>query len=652
MNKFYIYDIETLLNIFTFTGKIQGEDTVYVFEISDRINQRQQLLDHLAYLQSLDAVMVGFNSLVFDYPIIHDLLVAPYTFDHNRAYQLCKQIIGRQGPSGPPIRMKDRIIPQLDLFKMNHFNNKAKSTSLKGLEFAMRLASVEDCPVPFDVALSPEQMDQVLSYNKYDVFATEEFLGHCKEPIEMREDLLRTGVLTGDVLNYSDVKIGVEYLIKKIGRGKCFVSGSTPKQSMRSHVDFKNIILSKISYRTEPYQEVLEWFKKQGVWVDRQEKPNFKTKLAGLDFHFGLGGIHASVENKSYESNETHVIKDIDVTGMYVSVAIANGFYPEHLGQEFVTAYTQLQRDRAQYDKGTTMNAVLKLAGNGVYGNSNNSYSCFFDPKYTFSVTVNGQLQLLQLIEFLSLIPGLDIIQANTDGVTVYMPRDIDSFFQLWCREWESLTNLKLEEVEYQNMWIRDVNNYLVKQKDGKIKAKGAYWYPKKQKDYEGWWSKDFSSMVKQKAIEQVLINDLRPKEVVRCVTNPFDFMLRYKTTAGATVYIGDKAMQKTVRYYVSVSGKIMKKRSKPKGTIGDYKRKNKLTNTYYDKIKSQIPVGQWDERINTKNKSKYMVVTTGIQAGRLVKECNRAEDFNWADVDYNYYAEEVEKLIIGSHHV
>ena len=95
------------------------------------------------------------------------------------------------------------------------------------------------------------------------------------------------------------------------------------------------------------------------------------------------------------------IIIDIDVAGMYVAVAIANGFSPEHLGQDFVNAYRQLQSDRAQYPKGTTMNAVLKLAGNGVYGNSNNPYSCFYDPKYTFSVTVNGQLQLLQLVLWL-----------------------------------------------------------------------------------------------------------------------------------------------------------------------------------------------------------------------------------------------------------
>lgn len=650
--KFYTYDIETLLNFFSFTGKFEGDNRVYSFEISSRKNQRSELLSHLSYLQNSGVHMVGFNNIGFDYNIIHDLLNNIYVFGYEKAYLLCKQIIGSQkfggGGNLNQVRPQERIIPQIDLYKINHFDNRNKSTSLKALQFAMRSYSVEDMPVELDKPITEEQMDQVLKYNLHDVLETEVFLQKCKHLIEMRKDLLDTGVLRGDVLNFSDVKIGTEYLISKIGRNKCFVNGNTPIQTFRESIVFKDIILPKITYKTETFQKTLDWFNEQIIYPKSDKpQPKLETKLANLDFAFGVGGVHASVEMKKYESNVTHIIKDVDVTGMYVSVAIANGFAPEHLGQEFKDSYKQLKSDRARYKKGTSMNATLKLAGNGVFGNSDNAYSCFYDPKYPKQVTVNGQLQLLQLAESLSLIPGLEIIQANTDGITVYMPRSVDTYFKFWKKDWETATGLELEEVDYSKMWIADVNNYLCVTTDGKIKAKGKYWFPKEERDYDGCWNKDFSMMVVPKVAEQVLINGWNPEALVRLMTDPFDFMIRYKTTAGSKVYIGDKEMSKTVRYYVSTAGEPMKKISDAKGSPNDYKRANSLTDAYFNKIMKEIPPNTWDERIHTKNKSKYEQREFSIESGRKVKCCNVASDFNWNDVDFDYYVKEINKLEI-----
>ncbi len=36
-----------------------------------------------------------------------------------------------------------------------------------------------------------------------------------------------------------------------------------------------------------------------------------------------------------------------------------------------------------------------------------------------------------------------------------------------------------------------------------------------------------------------------------------------------------------------------------------------------------------------------------GKQVGWGIKECNALSDFNWADVDYNYYIAEAKKLVI-----
>lgn len=649
-NRYYIFDLEVYPNVFLFAGKFRGVDEVQQFEISDRINQLNELLTFLSYLKNCQAEMIGFNNLGYDYPILHELMTNPYTFGYEKAYQVSQQIItsNRRGFNILHVRHSDRMIPQIDIMKVCHFDNDAKRTSLKALQFAMRSDSLEDLPYKIR-ALNHEEKDHLRSYNIHDITETEKFFNLNEHAVDMRREYLNDGILQGDVLNYSDVKIGVEYLISRIGRNKCF-SGSKPRQTLRTQVEFKKIILDKITYRTEPFQEVINWFKQQVIYIASEEsKPTLQKQLAGLNFHFGVGGVHASAENKIFESNDEYQIIDIDVAGMYVAVAIENRFGPEHLGEGFITAYRQVKEDRARYPKGSARNAAMKLAGNGAYGNFNNPYSPLYDPQCLYSVTTNGQLQLLQLVEMIDLIPDCEMIQANTDGITVRVKREYEWLFKVWCKEWEKMTGLELEEVRYNRMWIRDVNNYIAEKTNGDLKRKGAYWYPTTIKEYDGWWNKDFSNLASIKATEKAMTNSWPLETAIRLVTDPFDFMLRYKATGESRVFIGEEEQLKTVRYYVSISGKPMKKVAPPKGEVGEYKRANKIPDDLFNSVMTAIGKGVWDSRIHTKNKTKYDKVETSVQSGWLVKECNVAGKFDWSDVNWKYYIEEAKKNIVGS---
>lgn len=649
-SKFYIYDIETYTNYFSFCGKFEGDSAHQYFEISDRRNDRDALVAHLNYLSQLDCYMVGFNSLGFDWPILQDLINNPYHFSPTRGKHLAQKIIDESNYGQSPLMVpySKRTVKQLDLVKVHHFDNKNKRTPLKVLQFNMRSESVEDLPYHHNAILNHEQMDRMAEYNLHDVTETENFLKHSMSAIKMREEIIEQGILRGDILNWSDVKIGTEMLASKIGYSKCYEGGRKPRQSYRSEIRFKELILPSIQYRDPQYQAVREWY--EGVAIRpqaKEERPHLEVQLAGLPFHFGLGGVHASVSNKVFRASETHAIIDIDVAGMYVAVAIANGFAPEHLGENFSRAYKDIQSSRKQYAKGSTGNKVLKLAGNGVYGNSNNMYSFCYDPKYTFTVTVTGQLQMLQLVEMLASIPGLEIIQANTDGTTVYLRRDTIPYFRQWCKHWEDMTGLVLEDADYSAMWVRDVNNYIALGTNGKVKRKGAYWYPESWDDYEGQWNKDYSSLAVQKAASLCMVHGYTPDVAIKLITDPFDFMLRYKTTGGDKLYIGEQEMLRVTRYYVSTDGKPMKKvRFCPPEKKGRFKRKPGLKDKFYEQVLLEAGVN-WDERIHTKNKTKYDDVTTSIQNGWKVTECNHKDNFSWSNLDWSYYEKEVSKIII-----
>lgn len=647
-NTLVCYDIETYYDCFLFTAKHHSVEQTYVFELSCRRDDRVALFNYLKYLQSIDAIMVGYNSLAFDWPIIHNFMLNHVMWNQHTSYQLAQEIINGQQYGMPTqfIPPKDRLIKQLDLVKVWHYDNENKRTRLKDLEFAMRSHNIMDLPFDFRQPINAANIDKLIEYNIHDVRETEKFLNFSMERIELRNDLLTNGILKGDVLNWNDTKIGEQYFISKMNlQGR--INGTD-----RLNVAFKDVILPQIAFRTEWGNDVLETFKSKH-WVKGDEDHNktisFDYTIGDLVFAFGSGGLHASVASKAFHSSDTHKIIDIDVASMYPSIGIVNGFHPEHLDKKFVDVYRQLRIDRLNYPKGSAMNAVLKLALNGVYGKSNSQYSPFFDIKYLFSITINGQLQLLQLVEMLLTIPDLKLIQCNTDGITAYVPRQYEFMFHAWKSEWEKLTGLELEEVEYKSMFIRDCNNYIAVDTKGKVKRKGCYWWSDDFKDYDqaaGVWHTDLSEKVVAKVAEATMLYGVNPEWYIRTLTNPYDFVIRQKIKGGQEGYIGKDKAQGTTRYFVSNYGSEFKIVRPPKGPVGTFKRKNGITDALYNTVLAQVG-DKWDERIHTKNQSRYEATESTIKSGFKVTECCNMDDFNWENLNYDYYLEEVEKILI-----
>ena len=109
-------------------------------------------------------------------------------------------------------------------------------------------------------------------------------------------------------------------------------------------------------------------------------------------------------------------------------------------------------------------------------GNSLVHIVYLYDPQVAYSVTVNGQLYLLQLIEALHL-DGIEIISANTDGIIVNGDLDI---IDKHLNEWEEKFNFEMEEIMYLHYIARDVNNYFAltdisEGKDNELKTKGIF---------------------------------------------------------------------------------------------------------------------------------------------------------------------------------
>lgn len=604
-----VYDCEVYPNVFTLAAEHADMPLRWSFEVSPWRDDRKDLWAWLIWLSASRAEMVGFNNVGFDYPIIHYFMRMQGHATAADLYQFAQQIFSARDNDDKFSHIVfpgDRYVPQIDLFRIHHFDNRAKMTSLKALEFNMRLDNVDDLPFPVGTVLTCEQVEVLRRYNAHDVHATKAFYHRTLPMIEFREQLSRK--YDRDFTNHNDTKIGAEvFQIALEAAGvPCYEygpSGRQPRQTQRPVIRLGECVPKWVWFYHPDFQRIHRHFLTTTITETKGVFKDLSAVCGGLEFFFGTGGLHASVENDVFLADDEMMLLDLDVTSMYPSIAISQGYHPEHLGPTFVKVYDQLRQQRLQYKKGTPENAMLKLALNGVYGKSNDRFSIFYDPKFTMSVTLTGQLALAMLAERLSGIGR--IIQANTDGITIHVRRERYKQVKRICEQWERETGLTLEEAEYSSMFVADVNSYIAQGVDGKVKRKGRY-------EWDVEWHQNASALVVPKVAEKVLLKGAPIRATVENWSDRMDFMARVKVPRSSTLWGDDgRQLPNMLRYYVAKGGVALTKHMPPL---------------------ARKP-GVWRD--------------ISVESGWRVCPCNDITNAT-LPVDYDYYVNEVEKLCLG----
>lgn len=608
----FVYDEEVYPNFFSLAAEEDVSGLCWYFEISEWRNDSRELIDWVNWLAERRARMVGFNSLGFDYPILH-MLYRMGRADAASLYAKAQSIITSQDDDrwSHQVYQSDRIVEQIDLFRTWHFDNRAKWTSLKALQFNMRSDQLVDLPFPVGTVLTYDQAQIVKAYNHHDVSETKRFYRQSLDMIRFREELAARHP-DQDWLNFNDTKIGKQYFIMKLEAAnvQCYSygkDGRQPRQTKRPSIALRDAILPWISFERPEFQRVLDYLKQQVITETKGVFDDLSVVVEGLEYVFGLGGIHGSVDRLHVESTDQIMILDIDVEAYYPSTAIAQNFRPAHYPEIFSVIYADLKTQRKSFKKGTSENSMLKLAINGVFGDSNNKFSVFYDPLMTMSITLNGQLLMCLLAEKLLAVPGLKVVQANTDGLSVMLPRANVEHFRAIVKWWEQLTKLDMEENEYRRMIIRDVNNYIAEYANGKVKRKGAYEHVRQ-------WHQDASALVIPKVAEQALLHGAPIRKTVEAWPDRLDFMMRVKVPRSSYLSVEFEGQQhqqqNTCRYYVAKTGATM-----------------------------------WKWMPPLKGKPDWRKI--GIESGWNVQVCNDLAHAT-ASIEFDYYVKEVEKLCLG----
>lgn len=576
--KVWIYDIETFSNCFTYVAINRDTKEKKSFVIWGEINQFVDLINHLSECKG----QIGFNNLNFDYPVLHYMIKGREKLAQMSADQVAKAIYKTAQKTiealYSEIKADEVTIPQLDLFRIWHYDNKARMTSLKKLEIAMNFPNVQDMPYHHTEKIkTKEQVENIINYNINDVEATFEFYEKTIKKLELRKGLLKKYGL--NCINYPDSKIGEQLMLKLY----CQATNQDEnivkrKRTFRSSFKFAECIPEYIDFKTDEFNQLLDYLKGIEVPV-LKESFKYGFEYQGFTFDLGTGGIHGCIKPGVYKSTDDYTIIDADVGSLYPSLGITLNLYPAHLGSEFAQIYEDGIVKPRLYAKekvdGKMRDEVMadgfKLSANSVYGKSNSEYSFLYDPLYTLKTTLAGQLALCLLSEMLmTRVPDLTMLQINTDGLTVIIPNEHKRLYWNICKEWEEKTKLGLEYVAYSQMIIRDVNNYIaVTQKDNKVKYKGTF-KPNHEMLKDGEYHKSLSQGVVALAISDFFLKDIPVEETIKDHRNIYDFCKTFNASHGwvcETVDIdinGNESnierQQKTNRYFLSKSGKRFRK--------------------------------------------------------------------------------------------
>jgi len=600
--KHWVMDYETLSNCFTGVFEHYKTNESKTFVVHDLRNDFDEFIDFLEQNVKNKEWHISYNGLAFDGQITQYIIDNHYLWDNlkgceiaNIIYKYAQYCINKSNNKEfmdyPIWKMK---VGQIDLFKLHHWDNPAKRSSLKWIQYSMDWQNILEMPIDHTAEIKTlEEIDTIIEYNVNDVQSTKEVFNRSKSLIKLRKEL--TDTYNINLYSASEPRISKElfgyYLSEKLNIPK------RDLRQMRTHrtvIKVSDILLPYITFTSQEFKTLHDRFK--SLEIDATNlKGSFKYHIdyKSVKTHFGLGGAHGAASKGVYESSDDMLIMSSDVTSFYPNLAIKNKWSPEHFPvDQFCDQYEWFFEERKKIPKSNPMNYVYKIILNSTFGLSNDVNSFFYDPELCMKITINGQLTLMMLYEqIMERIPDAVALLQNTDGVETIIPREHYDLYMQICEEWEEKTNLNLEHDEYQKLVLSDVNNYigvnnyidvditkfrevkqslphyLFKVKNDKfsyapVKLKGRFDFHNLQ------LHKNKSKLVIPKAIYAFFVKNILPEDYLEQNKNILDYCIGGKSKGNwqqVARYVKDgkyteDKLQKINRYFISKDGvKIVK---------------------------------------------------------------------------------------------
>lgn len=441
----------------------------------------------------------------------------------------------------------------------------------------------------WDRYIIPEWIKPTLHYNRNDVFIVCEMIRLYMDEINLRYNI--SSAYEVNVLNSSRSNIADRLFEKFYSE----FSGLEPYQWKGKHTDrtvmsFKRIILPFIKFKTETFQKLLEEMKHTSVTSLGKNSFMKEVKMNNLTYTVATGGLHSQDIPRELRSkikyiadsstggeiwdnitDDSYIYVHWDIASFYPSLMVNFEVAPAHIDQKCFVKLIKWLRDtrvEAKHSKEDYIDGipkdvlaqVLKIVINSIYGKLGYELGDICDRLAVLNVTINGQLLILMLCEELEL-NGIEVVSANTDGIVVKLyKRDKEKFDKI-ADNWKEITKFGADAEEYECYINRDINNYIVKELNGKISYKGAL----NPLMYSVDLQKGYDMPIVAKAVSNFFLEDKPVLESLYEARNILDFCktqnvgrqfhVQYNQSNGRQI-----KMQRNVRFYASMNGgKIFK---------------------------------------------------------------------------------------------
>ena len=484
---------------------------------TSKVHQMWNISDIKDFIQKhLTEVWVGYNSENYDKILAHGMITNRITTPE-RAFEVSNAIIKSQDDDVPLFKTLNKLgiddyyqskILMYDLLGDGAF------FSLKQLEGFLGMDIVESV-VPFDLdrSLTEEEKRNVEKYNRADLYGT-------LERFKQRKNSFKTKMML-----VKEFKLPIDYICKtnaKLTEAILLSQNKGVNTRLRKHFNLCDL---PVNWEVPQLKQIYTFFCGALTELELNKwetKKCDKTKLSmnldilGVEHTFALGGVHGGRKNYICRPEEGKKIVWVDVSSLYPNILTKWDLLSRKVDKHGCEAFANMVQVRmdikaklhdeslSKEEKKTLKDqaARYKLILNTTSGCMKDKFKKIYDPEFNTKMCMLGQLSLMDLVYRLAsakprtrlkpswatedgkggeLIGGgyyeyFKLIQSNTDGIALeLLSDDAEEIIDDVCKGWEKDWKFSLEKTVADNLYEKDVNNYVFKDSSGKVKVKGAY---------------------------------------------------------------------------------------------------------------------------------------------------------------------------------
>ena len=269
MKKHWVMDYETLYDCFTAVFENYKTSETKSFVVCSIQNDYVEFIKFLHQNINNKEWHISYNGLAFDAQVTHYILdnennLSTYpgheiaSLIYKYAQKCIEKSNNKQFADYAPWKMK---IGQIDVFKMHHWDNPAKRSSLKWIQYSMDWQNILDMPIHHETKITTqEQLDTILEYCVNDVKSTKEIYNRSKSQIGLRKELTQTYGI--NLFSASEPRISKElfgfYLMQKLNIQK---RDLRTMKTYRDVIKISDIILPYVKFTSADFNLLLERFK-------------------------------------------------------------------------------------------------------------------------------------------------------------------------------------------------------------------------------------------------------------------------------------------------------------------------------------------------------------------------------------------------------